>query len=78
MSEKLYQVVINIADDLIGPTLDWFGTTTKPMSLTAYNRVDKQTNEVIGEGRQIAGDGLVYMDSFNQRSALRNQVFGKK
>lgn len=78
MNEKLKQNVINIADNLIGPTLDWLGTTTTPTSLTSYNIVDRQTDEVIGEGREIAGDGLVYMDTFNQRSTLRNKTFGKK
>lgn len=78
MSEKLYQVVINIADDLIGPTLDWLGTTTTPTRLTAYNRIDRQTGEVIGKGLEIAGDGLVYADTYSKRSSLRNKTFGKK
>lgn len=71
-------IFMGIADSLLGPTIDWLGTTTVPTSLTTYNRVDRKTGAVIGEGREIAGDGLTYMDKYSQRSTLRNRVFGNK
>lgn len=70
--------LMSVADSLLGPTIDWLGTTTVPTSLTTYYRVDRKTGEVIGEGSEIAGDGLAYMDTYSQRSTLRNQVFGEK
>ena len=73
MNEK----IIRLAESLVGPVLDFIGTRTKPTSLTTYDIVDKQTKQIIGEGCEIAGDGLSGMDTYSKPSSLRSRIFGK-
>ncbi len=69
---------MSAADALLGPVLDGFGTTRRSTGLATWNIVDKETQEIIGNGREIAGDGLVFWDSYTERSTLRKKLFGEK
>lgn len=77
MNEQLKRAIISAADTLLGPVFDELGTTRKNTSLTTCDSVDRETGQIIGETREIAGDCLVYMDSYSQRSTLRNRFFQK-
>lgn len=77
MNEQINNVVMSVVDAVLGPILDEFGTTRRSTGLVTWDLIDKETQEVIGNGREIAGDGLVFWDSYTERSTLRNKFFKK-
>lgn len=76
--EQLTQIMLGVGDKLVGPVLDELGTSRISTGLTSWDIVDRQTDEVIGKSREIAGDGLVFIDDYYERSTLRNRFFGEK
>ena len=76
--EQLTQIMLDVGDKLVGPILDELGTTRISTDLTTRDIVDRRTGEIIGKTREIAGDGLVFMVDYYERSTLRKQLFGEK
>ena len=78
MNELINNAVMSAADAILGPVLDEFGTTRRSTGLVTWDLVDKETQEIIGNGREIAGDGLLFLDSYTGRSTLRKKLFGEE
>lgn len=75
MNELIKNAVMSTADAILGPVLGGFGTTRRSTGITTWDLVDKENQKIIGNGREIAGDGLVFWESYTERSTLRKKLF---
>lgn len=77
MKEQLKQLTIAAFDKIAGPVLDEFGSAWVAKNPTEWVIKDRKTKEVIGNSQMIAGDGIVYLTSFDKPTQLRRETKAK-